>query len=106
MSIKFDPDTQTLLEPVTTGELRFRSIKTGAIHKATSEDTLLVSESIGEVDVLSKYANTINVTAFDPANPKALMTCSECKRAVVSFQRLGASKKVIYVCICGNTWKS
>ena len=105
MSLRFDPDTQTLLEPVTTGKLRFRSIKTGATHEAKPEDTLLVSESIGEVNNESKYANTINVSAYDPANPKAHVPCMECKRQVVSFQRLGESKKVIYACICGNTWR-
>lgn len=104
MTSRFDPDTQTLLEPVTTGKLRFRSIKTGAIHEAHPEDTMLASEGIGEVDILSKYNNTINATAFDPANPRALVSCSECKRATVKFQRLGQSKKVIYACVCGNTW--
>ena len=104
MSSKFDPDTQSLLEPVTTGKLRFRSIKTGAIHDAKPEDTMLISEGIGEVNILSKYANTINATAFDPANPRALVNCSECKRTTVKFQRLGQEKKVIYACVCGNTW--
>jgi len=104
MSLRFDPDTQTLLEPVTSGKLRFRSPKTGAIHDAKPEDTLLVSEGIGEVNTLSKYANTINVTAYDPVNPREIITCPDCKRVTVKFQRLGQSKKVIYVCICGNTW--
>lgn len=104
MSSKFDPDTQSLLEPVTTGKLRFRSIKTGAIRDAKPEDTLLVNEGIGEVNILSKYANTINTTAFDPVNPRAVITCSSCKRATVKFQRLGQSKKVIYACVCGHTW--
>ncbi len=105
-SKKFDIGTQALLEPVTTGELKFMSMKTGAIFNAGPDDTLLVSESIGEVDILGKYQNTIRTTAYDSTNPRVKIDggCPKCKRLVVSFQRLGTEKKVVYVCSCGYSW--
>ena len=103
-NIKFDPATQTLLEPVTTGPLKFRSIRTGALFDATPEDTLLASNSESQVDIISKYKNTIRDTAYDPINPRMHAPCPKCKRSITSFQRLGEAKKVIHVCICGHKW--
>lgn len=103
MTSRFDPDTQTLLEPVTVGgtPLTWRSTKTGAIYPSSPEDTLLASENVGEINIPSKYKNTIKVTAYDPVNPFMNHPCVKCKRQIVRFQRLGAEKKVIYVCLCG-----
>ncbi len=105
-SKKFDSNTQALLEPVTVGDLKFKSTKTGVIFNAEPDDTLLVNESIGEVDILGKYKNTIRSTAYDPINPIAKIPggCSQCKRLVVRFQRLGVKKEVVYVCLCGHSW--
>jgi len=101
----FCPVTFMLLQPVTTtGELMFKSTKTGNIYKSTDENTMLASEETsGLLDVL-KYKNTLNVTAFDPTNPRIRVPggCSECGRSILSFQRFGEDKKVSYACICGN----
>lgn len=101
---KFDPDTQTLLEPVTSGSLKFRSIRTGATYDATNEDTLLASNSEGQVDLMSKYKNTIRYTAYESINPCMEEPCPKCKRAITRFQRLGENKKVIHSCLCGHKW--
>lgn len=105
-SKKFDINTQALLEPVTVGELKFKSIKTGVIFDSEPDDTLLASASIGEVDILGKYQNTIRTTAYDHINPLTKLEggCPKCKRLVVRFQRLGVEKRVVYVCLCGHSW--
>jgi hypothetical protein len=103
-NIRFDPATQTLLEPVTNGPLRFRSIRTGATFDATDSDTLLASNSESHVDIVSKYRNTIVNTAYDPVNPRMEAPCPNCERTITSFQRLGESKRVIHVCVCGHKW--
>ncbi len=105
-SKKFDINTQALLEPVTVGDLKFKSIKTGVIFDAEPDDTLLIGGSIGEVDILGKYQNTIRATAYDSINPLTKLPngCPKCKRLVVRFQRLGAEKRVVYVCLCGHSW--
>lgn len=104
MSTRFDPDTQTLLEPVTVGKLKFRSIRTGATYDAKPENTLLASNSEGQVDVMSKYKNTIKFTAYEPINPCINIPCPKCKRSITRFQRLSETKKVIHVCLCGHKW--
>src|SRR5271168_4347340 len=101
---EFDPDTHALLEPVTVGSLKFRSIRTGATYDAVADDTLLASNSEGQVDLMSKYRNTIRYTAYEPINPRMLEPCPKCKRSVTSFQRLGDNKKVIHSCLCGHKW--
>lgn len=101
---KFDPDTQTLLEPVTNGPLKFKSIRTGAMYVAGPEHTLLASDSEGQVDIMSKYKNTLKNTAYEPINPRMALPCPKCKRKITSYQRLGGEKKLIHVCLCGNIW--
>lgn len=106
MNKKFDQDTQRLLVPNTGDtQLSFNTLGTSAIHPATATDTLLVSEGSGGSDVFSKYKNTINTTAYEPINPFAEnVSCPECKRKRVRFQRLGEQKTAVYVCICGHVW--
>lgn len=106
MAQKFDPHTQSLLEPVTpgSGELKHRSFRTGALYDTTSEDTLLASGGDSQVDVMSKFKNTIRVTAYEPINPYIHAPCANCSRQLVRYQRLGDSKLSVHVCICGNTW--
>jgi hypothetical protein len=100
--MNFDPVSLSLLSEITVGDtLKFKSDKTGEIIKAEPKDTLLVSENLGQVDIYSKFKNTIKVTAFDPTNPRMVSPCPKCKRQVVSYQRLGESKKLIKVCVCG-----
>lgn len=98
----FCKESYTLLQPVTTGELKFKSDRTGAEYPAKPEHTLLAAEEIKVVQSVLKYKNTLSVTAFDPTNPRSDIGCDKCGRAIVSFQRLGEEKKVVYVCICGN----
>jgi len=102
---KFDKYSQTLLTPITKDKLKFISKSTGVIYNATDEDTLLVSESVS-VDISSKYKNAIRTTAHEPINPYKILDkgCEKCSRKVVKYQRLGDSKKVITVCLCGNIW--
>lgn len=106
MDMRFDENTQSLLEPVTVGELKFKAIKTGDEYPSKPEHTMLASEGIGDTDITKKYINTIRTSAYDPTNPKSKIPggCSKCKRIVVSFQRLGEYEKVVYVCLCGNIW--
>jgi DNA-directed RNA polymerase subunit M/transcription elongation factor TFIIS len=104
--MNFCPITYMLLEEITTGnKLQFKSPKIGTIYDASDKDTLLFSEGLTEQNV-RKYKNTLRVSAFNPINPRYLLKdgCTKCKRKIVSFQRLGEEKLVVYVCICGNTW--
>lgn len=103
MEQKFDSNTQTFLEPITQGSLKFKS-RNGEIFSSQPQDTLLASEGVGQVDLISKYRNTIRTTAYDPINPrKKLEKPCSCGREIVSYQRLGDEKKLIYVCLCGKT---
>lgn len=101
----FDQINLTLLTPITVGDkLKFKSNKTGNTYDAKPEHTLLAGEEIGVVHSMSKYKNTIRTTAFDPTNPRIEKPCPKCKAEIVSYQRLGDDKKVIYACVCGNIW--
>lgn len=95
------PITYTLLEELTADTLKFKSIKTGFIYDSKPENTLLASES-NVYNGLNKYKNTMKTAAFDPVNPRVELPegCPSCKRKVVSMQRLGPQKKVVYSCIC------
>jgi ribosomal protein S27E len=104
MNKRFDPATQSLLEPVTVGELKYKSIRTGALFDAKADDTLLASSNEGQVDVMDKFKNTIRTTAYEPVNPYMHTPCPKCNRQLVRFQRLGDAKTVVHVCICGHIW--
>ena len=104
MARKFDPHTQSLLEPVPVGDLKHRSIRTGAIFDASAEDTLLASGGDGQVDVMKKYKNPIKHMAYDPVNPSMNLPCPKCKRALTKFRQFGDNKRVVHACICGYIW--
>jgi hypothetical protein len=98
-----------LLDEITTQEkLLFKSNKTGTIYEASPEHTMLASEGVSELQSASKYKNTLKVSAFDPINPRERIAdgCEKCRKKVVSLQRLGDDKRVIYSCVCGNSWSS
>lgn len=103
----FCPDTLMLLEEITNQDkLLFKSNKTGTIYAASDEHTLLVNESTSELQSISKYKQTLMVTAYSPINPKKRIPggCEKCNRKIVSFQRLSEENRVVYVCICGFMW--
>lgn len=101
----FCPDTLMLLSEITSEDkLMFKSDKTGNIYEASDENTMLVSESSSELQSISKFKQTLNVTAYSDINPRIREECQNCKRKIVSFQRLGEENRVVYVCLCGNTW--
>lgn len=105
----FCPVTYMLLEEITSEDkLLFKSNKTATIYEAAPEYTMLVSENISELQSISKYKNTLKVSAYDSINPRERLAsgCEKCQRKIVSLQRLGAEKKVIYSCICGNIWNA
>jgi len=104
MARKFDPNTQSLLEPVPVGELKHRAIRTGALFDTSPEDTLLAAGGDGQVDVLKKYKNTISKAAYDPTNPSMESPCPKCKRQITRFLLLGESKSVVHICLCGYIW--
>jgi|SRR5271168_542520 len=105
----FCPITQTLLEEITSEDkLLFKSNKTGTIYEASPEYTMLVSEDINELQSISKYKNTLTVSAYDSTNTRERIPggCDKCKRKIVSLQRLGVEKRVVYSCLCGNIWSA
>jgi DNA-directed RNA polymerase subunit M/transcription elongation factor TFIIS len=107
MASNFCPVSYTLLEEITSGNvLKFKSPKTGTVYEATPENTMLASEEVGEIHSVSKYKNTLKVSAYDPINPRIRLAdgCENCGRKVVSYQRLGAEKRVFFACLCGKQW--
>lgn len=105
--MNFDPVTLDLVTEVTTGEtLKFKSGQTGALYEAKPEHTLLAGQGVRDLDSVTKYKDTLRVTAYDPTNARAEYPegCPRCKRKVISFQRLGPEKRVVYVCLCGQQW--
>jgi DNA-directed RNA polymerase subunit M/transcription elongation factor TFIIS len=97
----------SLLEEVTSQDkLYFKSNKTGTVYEGTPESTMLASEEVGEINSVLKFRNALNVTAYDPVNPRVRVTCPnpKCGRKIVSFQRLGDEKRVVFVCLCGHRW--
>lgn len=95
-----------LREEITSGSsLQFKCNKCGEVYDAKPEQTLLVSEEISGADSISKYKNSIRVTAHDPANPRTERECDKCKQKITSYQRLGEKKKLVIVCECGNIMK-
>ena len=79
MSIKFDPKTGNLLEPITSGrKLKFISI-TGEIYDAQPDDTLLYNEDINDSSFIQYNHFFKNITK-DPTNPKEIKYCPECKK--------------------------
>lgn len=102
--MNFCDESYTLLEPITTGnDLKFKSNKTGKTYASKPEDTLLASEDSSNILTVSKYYNTIKVSAYDPVNTKIKLEngCEKCHRQIVTMLRVGVEKKVIYSCICG-----
>jgi len=105
----FCPITYMLLEEITSHEeLLFKSNKTGTIYEAKPEHTMLMSEGVTDLHSISKYKNTLKVSAYDSINPRERLAdgCDKCIRKIVSLQRLGDDKKVYYSCLCGNTWSA
>lgn len=97
----------TLLKEVTSGDkLEFKSDKTGTTYKAEPSHTMLVNQ--GVETGINKFKFTLSTSAYDPTNPKERIPdgCEKCKRKVVSLQRLGVEKKVVYSCLCGNSWST
>lgn len=79
MSVKFDPKTGNLLEPLFQGNtLKFISI-TGEMYNATEEDTLIYSEDINDTS-LTQYENFFKNIMNDPTNPKEIKDCPGCKK--------------------------
>jgi hypothetical protein len=103
----FDQNTFSLLteEINTQGELVFVSPQKN-VFVARPEDTLLDSEDFSDTTSVRKFQTSIRETAFDSVNPRVAVEggCPACKRLVVSFQRLGDAKKMLYKCLCGNEW--
>lgn len=97
-----------LLEEITSKDkLMFKSSKLGTIYEAQPEHTMLASESVGELHSISKYKNTLSVSAYDPINPRERIEgCEKCGKKIVSLQRLGDEKRVVYSCLCGNQWST
>lgn len=104
---KFCPITGMLLEEITQNQLLFKSSKVGTVYEATPEDTLLVSEGIGELGN-EKYVSTLAVAAFNPINSRVEIKegCAKCGRKVVSLQRLGEEQRAIYSCLCSHSWQA
>ena len=105
--MEFCPVSYMLLTEITSQEkLQFKSNKTGTVYEANPENTLLASEEGSELESISKFKNTLKVTAYDPTNPRERIEggCDKCKRKIVSLQRLGDDKRVVYVCLCGQQW--
>jgi DNA-directed RNA polymerase subunit M/transcription elongation factor TFIIS len=103
----FCPQSFMLLEEITSQEkLLFKSGKTGTVYEANPEHTLLAREGVSELQSISKFKNTLKVSAYDPINPKERLSngCEKCGRKIVSLQRLGEDKKVVYTCLCGYTF--
>jgi|SRR5690606_8077620 len=100
----FCPESLSLLEPNTsTGELVFLSRRTGTRYPASSDHTLLASDSVGEIHSLSRFKKTLKHTAHDPVNPRMWHPgCKSCGRRLVSYQRI--EDRVFYVCLCGEQW--
>lgn len=105
----FCPVSFMLLEEITSqDELLFKSSKTGTVYKASPENTLLASEGVSELQSISKYKNTLKVSAYDPLNPKERIPggCEKCGRKIVSLQRLGEEKRVVYSCLCQHVFST
>ena len=105
----FCPITKVLLTPITTGDtLKFKTSKTGTVYEAEAEHTLLAEENFNEVSSISKFSNTLSTSAYVPINPRERLEkgCRKCGRKVVSLQRLGDAKNVVYSCICGAQWSN
>lgn len=100
----FCPITLELLTPITSdGTLKFKSEKTGTVYDANDENTLLSSGGTTD-SVELKYKNVINFAAYDPTNPRVRLSsgCEKCGRKVLTMQRIGIDKKVIYSCYCSH----
>ncbi len=103
--MNFCPESLTLLTPLTDGsKLRFKSDKTGAIYEGNDSHTLLAGEGTGDINSTSKYKNTLSTSAYNPINCRERLEngCPKCQRKVLTLQRIGAKKKVVYSCLCGN----
>ena len=103
MSIKFDPKTGNLLEPITTGKnLKFASI-TGEIYNANPKDTLIYNEDINDTSLI-QYNNLFKNILEDPTNPKKMKYCPECnKKQIVVMIRV--KNDLINKCfICKKQW--
>lgn len=102
-----DPDSYTLLDVSTSnGVLKFISPTTKAQYPARPEDTLLY-QTVGGADANSRYETALHFTPYTPVNPRIIYRegCAKCHSKLVSFQRIGEQKKVIYVCLCGHKWE-
>jgi len=103
--VKFCTETESLLyEQTEAGELQFKS-REGKIYSITTDDTMLDNEELGDAAAILKFDISKRVTAFDFVNPKTEKECMQCHRKIVSFQRLGEQKKIVYACVCGNIFE-
>lgn len=100
----FCPITGNMLTEATEGgQLVFKSPE-GMIYPSKPEDSVLHMDTFGGTSEISKHQNTLEATAFDPVNPRIANPCPNCKSAIVSYQRVGASNTMAYACICGYSW--
>ncbi len=102
-----EPESFTLLDIVTkNGELKFRSPTTGEEFPAQPEDTLLY-HNLNGTGGNAKFETALHFTPYVPINPRVIHKsgCSKCKNKLISFQRIGEARRVIYVCTCGHSWE-
>jgi hypothetical protein len=107
MDRHFCPITMSLLVESYEGQnLVFKSPKVGYIYQIAPDQTLISGQGIQDITSVSKYKNTLRSSAFNPVISKQLHPCDNCGRQIMSMQRIGEQKKVVYSCICGNSTSS
>ena len=84
-----------------TGQLIFVCNKCWQKESSNDKDTLMYNLQISNEDTDMKFENFIRNAAFDPTNPTLKKDCVKCKNDVMTYVRIGADMRLIYICKCG-----
>ncbi len=74
----------------------------GMTVNGNPNDAYIAGAILKPDDNSTSYTSLINTAAFDPVNKKVKKDCAKCGLDFMTQIYIGASKTIVYICICGH----
>ena len=103
--MKFCPDCGNLLVRVTkTGDLKFHCNQCNKNYDSNLSDSLVYEENDMVGQTLETYRNLVRNAPHAPTIPRAEKKCKKCDAPEVSYIRVGADDRQLFICKCKHIW--